>query len=312
MRILFMGTGPFGVPTLDALFRSRHEVIGVVTQPDRPKGRGREVYVSAIKQAALDAGIDVQQPEQVRAEEFVASVRQIAPDAFVVVAFGQIIPKSLLDVPRYGSVNVHASLLPKYRGAAPIHYALFHGEPKTGVTTMLMDPGLDTGPMLLREEISIRPDDTTGTLEARLAEIGAPLLLRTLDGLEDGSITPEAQDDSLSTYAPSIKKEDCRIHWSTPATDIVNRVRGCAPRPGAFTSIEGLAVKVWQCQGDKLEGRSGPPGRILSVGSRGITVASGTGTVLLIEVQPECRKRMAGADFARGSRIVSGMSFDSD
>jgi len=308
MRILFMGTGQFGVPTLKSLLGSRHEVIGVVTQPDRPKGRGREMHVSRIKQIALDSGIPVYQPEKVRAEEFVQQVREMSPDAFVVVAFGQIIPKSLLDIPRYGSVNVHASLLPKYRGAAPIHYALFHGETRTGVTTMLMDPGLDTGPMLLQEELEILPEDNTGTLEARLAEIGAPLLLRTLDGLEDGSITPTPQDDSLASYAPSIKKDDCRIQWNIPADDIVNRVRGCSPRPGAFTFHEGTALKVWQCFRAMADGRYSP-GEVVSVGGPGILVAAGEGAVLLTEVQPECRKRMGAAEFARGSRIAPGAIF---
>lgn len=307
MRILFMGTGAFGVPTLNALLGSRHEMLGVVTQPDRPKGRGREMQMSVVKQLAVDAGLPVYQPEKVRSDDFVAQVRGMAPDAFVVVAFGQIIPKTLLDIPGYGSVNVHASLLPKYRGAAPIHYALFRGEKATGVTTMLMDPGLDTGPMLLQESIEILPEDNTGTLEARLSEIGAPLLLRTLDALEDGSIVPRAQDDSLATYAPSIKKEDCRIHWSISAPDISNRVRGCTPRPGAFTFFEGTAVKIWACRSE--EGK-GTPGQVVSVDDRGIGVAAGEGVVLISELQPECRKRMGAADFARGSRITAGSCFE--
>lgn len=310
MRVLFMGTGVFGVPTLRALLESRHEVIGVVAQPDRPQGRGREVRVSAIKQISLESRVDIYQPEKVRAEEFIERVRALAPDVFVVVAFGQIIPKALLEIPRYGSVNVHASLLPKYRGAAPIHYALFSGETVTGVTTMLMDPGLDTGPMLLRQEMDVLPSDNTGTLEERLSRIGAPLLLKTLDGLEDGSIVPTPQDHSLASYAPSIKKEDCRIHWNIAAPVIVNRVRGCTPRPGAFTSIDGKAVKIWQCSVEEAGRRMASPGKVIHVDRDGIVVSAAEGSVRLTEVQPECRKRMTAADFARGSWIASGMGFD--
>ena len=311
MRVLYMGTGAFGIPTLRALLESRHEVIGVVTQPDRPKGRGREVHVCGVKQIALESRIPVYQPEKVRSDEFIERMRSLAPDAFVVVAFGQIIPRSLLDVPRCGSVNVHASLLPKYRGAAPIHYALFSGERVTGVTTMLMDAGLDTGPVLLQQELDILPQDNTGSLEERLSEIGAPLLLKTLDGLEKGTIVPTPQDDSSATYAPSIKKEDCRIRWNIPATAVVNRVRGCTPRPGAFASINGVAVKIWECSAVAAEGRGSAPGRVTCVDGAGITVAAGEGSVCLTEVQPECKRRMTGADFARGARMESGMRFDS-
>ena len=308
MRLLFMGTGEFGVPTLRALQRSRHEVIGIVTQPDRPKGRGRSVQVSSIKQIATEAGLPVYQPEKVRSDSFVGQVRDLAPDAFVVVAFGQIIPKVLLDVPRLGSVNVHASLLPKYRGAAPVHYALFRGEEITGVTTMLMDPGLDTGPMLLQESLEILPDDNTGTLEARLSEIGAYLLLRTLDALEHEDLVPQPQDDSQATYAPSIQRDDCRINWNAPAVDIANRVRGCAPKPGAFTSFEGTSVKIWACTPAPGEGR---PGEVLSLDAEGIRVASGGGVVRISEVQPECRKRMRAVDYARGAHVHPGSSFGS-
>jgi len=307
MRILFMGTGEFGVPTLNALLGSRHEVVGVVTQPDRPKGRGREMHISPIKGIALDAGIPVYQPEKVGSEDFIEQVREMLPDAFVVVAFGQIIPRALLDIPKYGSVNVHASLLPKYRGAAPIHYALFNGEGITGVTTMLMDSGLDTGPILLQEELKVLPEDSTGTLEERLSQIGAPLLLRTLEGLEDGSISPTPQEDSQATYAPSIKREDCLVDWNTSATDIANRVRGCTPRPGAFTFFEGAAVKIWSC---RAEEGAGNPGEVVRVDNRGIAVGAAEDIVIVSELQPENRKRMGAADFAHGARIAPGARFD--
>ena len=309
MRILFMGTGEFGLPTLKALLASRHQVIGVVTQPDRPRGRGRKLSMSCAKKVALDAGVRVYQPEKVRSEDFVEEVRGMSPDAFVVAAFGQIIPEALLDIPKYGSLNVHASLLPKYRGAAPIHYALFNGETKTGVTTMLMDPGLDTGPILLQEEVVIEPGDDLGTLEDRLAHVGAELLLRTLDGLELGTIQPKLQDDTLATQARSVKKEDCLIRWDAPSSQIVNRVRGCTPRPGAHTFLDKTSLRVWSCSVAAEKGTFGAPGEVVSADPKGITVAAGEGAVLLREVQPEGRKRMEAADFARGRRVSPGSRF---
>ncbi|MBP6964314.1 MAG: methionyl-tRNA formyltransferase [Armatimonadetes bacterium] len=309
MRVLFMGTASFGVCTFLSLLDSKHELLGVVTQPDRPKGRGRSLQESAIKQFAVRYGVPVYQPESVRVDEVLDLVRAIAPDIFVVVAFGQIIPKSLLDMPRYGSVNVHASLLPKYRGAAPIQYALFNGEARTGVTTMLMDSGLDTGPILLQEEMEIEPNEDTGSLEDRLSVIGAPLLLRTLDGLEDGTITPTPQDDAQSSYAPSIKRQDCVVDWRRPAPEIVNLVRGCIPRPGAVTVCAGTPAKLWSCSARDGDGR---PGDVLSVESDGITVSAGAGAVLVRELQPENRKVMRAADFARGYAVSVGSRFGPD
>ena len=305
MRILFMGTGDFAVPTLKALVASGHQVVGVVTQPDRPAGRGRRLRVSPVKQTALDADVPIHQPETVRADGFVNLVKEISPDAFVVAAFGQIIPKEVLDVPKLGGVNVHASLLPKYRGAAPVHHALFNGETCTGVTSMLMDPGLDTGPILLQEEVEIHPEDDEGSLETRLAEVGADLLIETLEGLERGDITPRAQDDSLATHAPSVKREECVVRWEQDACMIVNRVRGCTPRPGAHTVWQGSPLKIWLCRVAETETPS-EPGEVIDVGPEGLVVGAGQGAVLLTEVQPENRKRMSASEFARGYRVVKG------
>ena len=299
-----MGTAQFAIPTLKKLLESRHKVTGVVTQPDRPSGRGREVRTSPVKQVALEAGIPIYQPERVRSEDFIALVQEMSPDAIVVAAFGQIIPKAILDIPRFGSINVHASLLPKYRGAAPVHYALFNGETVTGITTMLMDPGLDTGPILLRREIEISPDDNEGTLEARLADGGADLLIETLELLERGAITPTPQDSSLATNAPSVKKEECKVDWNQDSRAIVNRIRGCTPRPGAYALFNDSMLRIWSAE--SRDSGSGSPGEIIGTSRNGILVKAGRGAVLLTEVQPENRKRMKAGDFARGYGITVG------
>lgn len=299
-----MGTAEFAVPTLKRLLASRHEVIGVVTQPDRPSGRGREMRISPVKRIALDAGVPIYQPERVRSEDFVALVKEMSPDAIVVAAFGQIIPKAILDIPRLGSINVHGSLLPKYRGAAPVHYALFNGETRTGVTTMLMDPGLDTGPILLQKEVEILAGDTEGSLEARLSEVGADLLNETLELLENSAVTPKPQDNSLATYAPSVKKEDCKVDWNQDSRMVVNRIRGCTPRPGAYTILDDSTLKIWSAE--MREGESGRPGEVIELRQDGILVRAGRGAVRLAEVQPENRKRMTAGDFARGYGITVG------
>ncbi|HUV05669.1 MAG TPA: methionyl-tRNA formyltransferase [Armatimonadota bacterium] len=307
MRILFIGTGGFAIPMLKALLASKHQVIGVVTQPDRPAGRGLQMRVSAVKQVALQAGVPIHQPEKVRSEEFISLVRELSPDAIVLAAFGQIIPKSVLDIPRFGSLNVHASILPKYRGAAPVHHALFNGETRTGVSTMLMDPGLDTGPILLQQEVEIRPADNEGTLEARLAEAGAALLLETLERLGQDAISPRPQDDAQATYAPSVKREECVIRWEDEAQTIVNRIRGCTPRPGAYTVWRGSPLKVWSSAAAEDAAPAGEPGEVLRAGAEGVLVRAGHGAVLLVEVQPENRKRMHASEFARGYGVVKGV-----
>lgn len=303
MRVVFMGTSPFAVPSLDALVKAGHEVVIVVTQPDRPKGRGLEMQLSPVKQRAVELNLPVFQPEKIRQEPSVERIRELTPiDAIVVAAFGQIIPKSILDIPRLGSINVHASLLPKYRGAAPIHYAIAAGETVTGVTTMLMDPGLDTGDMLLKAETPIGPEETTGELEVRLAEIGAELLIQTLAGLDRGEITPVLQDNSQATLAPSIKREAGEIDWTQPAKVISDKIRAYTPRPGAYTIFEGRTLKLWRARPGSSETQSAP-GQVIAVTSEGVEVAAGEGTLVLLEVQPEGKKRMSATDFARGARI---------
>jgi methionyl-tRNA formyltransferase len=265
-----------------------------------------QMRVSPVKQSALDAMAPVYQPQRVRDEKFIRTVREILPDAIVVAAFGQIIPKAILDVPRYGSINVHASLLPQYRGAAPVHHALFNGETRTGVTTMLMDPGLDTGPVLLQREVEVLPDDNEGALETRLAEEGAGLLVETLRGLEEGRIVPKPQDDALATYAPSVKRDECVVDWNRPAESIANHIRGCTPRPGAYSLWLGSPLKIWRARAAEEPDCAGEPGEIAEVDSEGIRVKAGRGSVVLLEVQPENRRRMPALEFARGYRAVKG------
>lgn len=311
MKIIFTGTSQFAVPPLEAVIASAHEVVAVVTQPDRPGGRGREMRMSPVKQVALAHGIPVLQPEKISAPESVAEIKSYGPiGAMVVVAYGQKIPTVLLEWPKYGVVNVHGSILPKYRGAAPIQYALIMGEQQTGVTTMLMDEGWDTGDILLQATVDIDENENAGELSERLSRLGADLLVRTLDGLEAGALNPIMQDGELASMAPSLPRDAGVIDWSNTASGIVNRIRGCTPKPGAFARIKGTQIKIWRaCLQDYTE-KLGEPGQILAVNSDGITVAAGNGSVKLLEVQPEARKRMSAADFARGAKLSVGDAFD--
>ncbi|MEK6545070.1 MAG: methionyl-tRNA formyltransferase, partial [Nitrospinota bacterium] len=234
-----MGTPDFAVSTLEGLIKSNHKIIAVVTRPDRPKGRGREILPSPVKVVAEDNKIEVLQPEKVREPDFVKKLREYRSDCIVVVAFGQILPKDILSLPRYGCINLHASILPKYRGAAPINWALINGETKTGVTSMLMNEGMDTGDILIQREVEITEGDSAGTLHDRLSEIGSEVILETLDGLEKGTVKRVKQNESSATYAQKIKKEDCLINWDEDAKKIVNRIRGLTPAPGAYTSYNG-------------------------------------------------------------------------
>lgn len=301
MRLVYLGTPAFAVPTLERIVEAGHDVLEVVTQPDRPKGRGREVAASPVKQAALRLGLPVYQPERVRRPEAVAHLAELAPDAMVIVGYGQIIPQNVIDLAPHGIINVHASLLPKYRGAAPIQWAIAMGETRTGVTTMRIDAGLDTGDMLLKAETEIGPDETAIELGARLAEMGADLLVRTLEGIAAGAIVPEKQDHSQATLAPILKKEDGRMDWRLPAAAIHNRVRGFQPWPGVYTSFRGQTLHVWKSR-VAVEALTVPEGYLLR--RRGLWAGCGEGTVLeLIEVQPEGRRRMNAADFANGLRL---------
>jgi methionyl-tRNA formyltransferase len=300
MRLIFLGTPAFAVPTLEAVAQA-HEVILVVTQPDRPKGRGQELAASQVKLAATRLGLPVYQPERIRRPEAQAQLASLKPEIMVVVGYGQIIPQSVIDLAPRGIVNVHASLLPKYRGAAPIQWAIVNGETRTGVTTMQINAGLDTGDILLMRETGIGPEETAVELSTRLAAMGAELLIETLDGLASGAIEPRKQDDSQASLAPILKKEDGVIRWAEPASTIHNRVRGLLPWPGAYTHFRGQRLHVWcaRISGDRA---ALPPGRV-ALGP-GFRVACGDGTVLeLIEVQLEGRKRMGGDAFANGQRL---------
>jgi methionyl-tRNA formyltransferase len=313
LKIVFFGTAEFALPSLERLLAAGHDVQAVVTQPDKPHGRGMQTAASPVKRMAERHGIPVMQPRRVRAESFIAKIREMAPDILAVAAFGQIIPQSLLDVPVIAPINVHGSLLPRYRGAAPIQRAIMAGETETGVTTMWMDAALDTGDMLLAGIEPIAPDDTAGTLTPRLAELGADLLIRTLDGLADGTLPRRKQDDAQATYAPPIKPEDGQIRWDEPAAAIANRIRGVSPKPGAYAAIRGKRVKLWAVQPTESMPQEGEPGTVLTLNKTpaGLVVAAGENTALLItEAQPENGRRMAAADWARGLHLAPGSRFD--
>jgi methionyl-tRNA formyltransferase len=310
LRIVFCGTPAFAVPSLQRLIAEpEFEIAGVVTQPDRPSGRGREILSSPVKQAAVAAGISVYQPEKIKSDEGHEYFQRLAPDAVVIIAYGQIISQRLIDIPRLGWINVHGSLLPKYRGAAPINWAIVNGEKRTGLTTMQIDAGLDTGSILLRYETEIGANETAPELTARLADAGAPLIVETLGKLDRGDIAPAAQDNSQATFAPILKKDDGRIDWWITAHKIYNRIRGLQPWPGASTTFRGKYCRIW---GKPLKPVSagGTPGIILPTQEDGLLVICGGNTVLRVEqVQLEGRNRVTDAEFMNGARIVPGERF---
>jgi methionyl-tRNA formyltransferase len=293
MRLIFLGTPAFAAPTLEAMARAGHEIPLVVTQPDRPRGRGQTLAPSPVKEAAVRLGLEVYQPERVRRPEAVERLRAIAPDAMVVVGYGQIIPQNVIDLAPKGIINVHASLLPKYRGAGPIQWSIVNGETRTGVTTMRIDAGLDTGDMLLKAETDVDPDETAIDLGRRLAVMGADLLVETLARID--SIAPEKQDAAQATYAPLLKKEDGGIDWSRPAGAIHNQVRGLQPWPGAYTTFRGQPLHVWRTRVAAAES---------GASVRPWIVRCGEGALELVEVQLEGRKRISAADFANGQRLT--------
>ena len=317
MRIVFCGTPSFAVPTLKHLLaQSDFEIVGVITQPDRPRGRGQEVSFSAVKEAALATNVPVHQPEKIRAAESEALLRKLAPDCVVIIAYGQIIPARLLPIPKLGWINLHASLLPKYRGAAPINWAIVNRETRTGLTTMRIDAGMDTGEMLLEREIQIGPKETAPELAARMAETGAPLMSETLRGLAAGAIAPKLQNHAEASYAPMLKKEDGRIDWKRPAIEIYNRIRGFAPWPGAYTTFRGQSCHVWG-EAVSKEGSAILPGGVdaaepgtLFFGKNEFLVCCGDTTVLRLRaVKLEGRKQVSAAEFANGARLKSGERF---
>lgn len=311
-RIIFMGTPEFAVPCLKALIESGQDVIAVVTQPDKPKGRGKHLTSPPVKELALKCDIPVLQPEKIKDEPFVNALKNLCPDVIAVVAYGKILPKAVLDMPPLGCINVHASLLPKYRGAAPINRAIINGEKETGITTMLMDEGMDTGDMLLTERVEIKDDDTAASLRDRLKHIGAELLIRTIKGIESGVVQPIKQDDSQATYAPMLKKEDGRIDWTLKAEEIRNLIRGLNPWPGAYTRWEGKQIKIFK--GERVKGQGSgvkeEPGTIINVSADGICVAAGKDALLITELQPENKNKMSASEFIKGYRIVKNQIFD--
>lgn len=307
-----MGTPRFAVPSLTAVADAKEELIGVVTQPDRPKGRGERIASSPVKAWAVAKGIPVYQPIKVRAPEFLKKLRDLSLDLIVVVAFGQILPKALLEIPRSGCVNVHASLLPKYRGAAPINWAIIRGERETGVTTMLMDEGMDTGPILLQERGPIEPDDTAESLAERLQVIGAGLLVRTIAELKAGKLKPKPQDSSQATMAPLLKKEDGLIQWDQPAEAIVNWVRGLIPWPGAYTFYGPQRWQLWKVSALDSPLRHATPGEILEVQKDGVLVATADRAIRIEELQPENKRRMKTREYLAGHGPKAGTILSQD
>jgi methionyl-tRNA formyltransferase len=303
-RIMFMGTPSFAVPCLQALV-GHYEIVAVVTQPDRPARRGRRIVASAVKKAALAYDLPLMQPESLRQEEVIAEIRELQPQVIVVAAYGQILRPQVLSIPPSGVINVHPSLLPKYRGASPIAGALIAGEEKTGVTIMLMDEGMDTGPILAQISIKIRPEDTTGSLVERLARIGADLLLETLPRWLEGQIRPQPQDNASATYTKPIAKKDGLIDWSLPAVEIWGRVRAFDPWPGAHTWWRGKLFKVLASRPLPEWAGKGKPGQVLDL-STGVAVATGQGALLLQEVQLAGRRAIGIQDFVRGQRDFIG------
>ncbi len=306
-----MGSGRFAIPSLEAVLAQGHSVLAVVTQPDKPQGRGRETRSPPLKDVALARGLPVFQPHRIREAEAIETLRRWTPDLQVVVAYGQILPPAVLEIPTAGSVNVHASLLPKYRGAAPIQWAIVDGETETGVTTMLLDAGMDTGPMLLSRPLPIRPAETAGELEERLARLGGELLADTLDGLAERELEPRPQDHALATRARIIKKEDGRVAWREPAERIERKIRGFAPWPGMTASFRGNPVKLLRAEVVSAPDPNLVLGSIVGDGRPALDVACGDGTRLrLVEVQPASRGPMSAAAFAAGARLLPGDRFD--
>jgi methionyl-tRNA formyltransferase len=314
VRIVFLGSGSFAIPCLQRLLDAGHEVAALVTQPDRRKGRGGTVAPPPLKPVAEARGLVILQPRRVREPEAQEALRRLAPELQVVVAFGQILPPSVIDIPPLGTVNVHASLLPKLRGAAPIQWAIATGERETGVSTMLIDEGLDTGPVLLQRATPIAAEETSADLEPRLALLGAEVLLETVRELADGSLTPSPQDHDRATLAPLLKKEDGRLDWTLTAAELDCRIRGFHPWPGTFTTLDGRMLKILGAHplpdATIEEGRRTPPGTLLGLGPEGLVVSCGSGSRLLVtEVQPESRRAMSAAAFVAGARLKPGHAF---
>lgn len=308
MRVIFMGTPDFAVGTLAAVFAAGHEVVLAVTQPDKPKGRGNVMQYSPVKEFALQHGIEVFQPDRIRREEHVQHLREYEPDIILVAAFGQILPESILRMPKYGCINVHASLLPKYRGASPIQWAILNGDAVTGVTTMRMDAGVDTGDIIAEREVAVAEDETGGSLFDKLAKEGAELCVETIKMLENGTAKFTPQDDAQSTHTAMITKEMGDIDWNRPAVEIERLVRGLNPWPSAYTYLDGRTFKIWKSR-VLPEQEPVPAGTVLRADKNGICVQTGEGQLLLQEVQQEGKKRMDAAAFCNGFHVSPGTYF---
>ncbi len=309
MNLVFMGTPDFAVPTLTALHHSPHTLAAVVTQPDRPKGRGRETQASPVKQYAVENGLRVFQPEKAGAPDFVKELAALQPDLIVVIAYGQILRENVLSLPRHFCMNIHASLLPRYRGAAPINWAIINGDRETGVTTMKMDRGMDTGDILLMKTVPIEKEDTAQHLHDKLSEAGAALALETIEVLERGNLKFIPQNDAEATYASKLKKEDGWLNWEQEAEALVNRVRGLDPWPGAFGFLNGKRLRLWRAE----TGPGAPadqPGVVARVSDYGIEIGTGRDRLVLTELQPEGKKRMTVKSYLRGHTVTTGDRFD--
>lgn len=305
ISVVFMGTPDFAVPCLEMLCREEYQIKAVITQPDRPRGRGQKLVVSPVKACAMKYDLPVLQPQKIKTDEFETILEELAPDLIVVVAFGQILSKRILDIPRLGCINVHASLLPKYRGAAPLHWSVINGETKTGVTTMFMDEGLDTGDMLLTAEMDITDETTTGDVHDTLQAMGADVLRETIEQLIAGTAVRRKQNGEEATYAPLLTKELERIDWTKSAREIHDLIRGLAPWPGSYTILRDKRLKLWQSEVVNSTKKE-TAGTILGIEGERIFVAAGDGVLALTNVQPEGKKRMVAGDFARGHQIQAG------
>jgi methionyl-tRNA formyltransferase len=303
--ILFMGTPEFAAPSLKILIENKMPLVGVVTQPDRPSGRGRQLTPPPVKMIAQAHGLPVFQPERIRDESFLKLFRELAPELVVVVAFGQILPGEMLTHPRFGCINVHPSMLPKYRGAAPIQWSLIKGETTTGMTIMRLDEGVDSGDILLQEPLPIDPEENFGSLHDRLAEVGARMLYRTIGMIADQSIRPIPQNHAEATLAPRIKKEDCLIDWNQSVKDVLSLIRGLSPTPGAYTHLEGKKLKIYAARGEESPTVL-PPGTVSLSEDGRLSVAAKDGFVYPDDIQMENKNRMSMRDFLRGYRVAPG------
>ncbi|GAA4655118.1 methionyl-tRNA formyltransferase [Anaerocolumna aminovalerica] len=310
MKIVFMGTPELAATILDTLIQSEHEILAVVTQPDKPKGRGKQVQYPPVKELALEHQIPVYQPNKAKDEDFIKKLEEINPECIVVAAYGKILPKTIIDFPKYGCINVHASLLPKYRGAAPIQWTIINGEEKTGITIMYMDVGIDTGDMIMKEEVIIEPKETGGSLHDKLAVCGGRLLIKALKEIEHGTAVREKQKDEESTYVKMLDKSLGHIDFSNSAAEIERLIRGLNPWPSAYTFLDGKTLKIWEAsveQGlSEKAGNTGKPGEILEVTKDSIIVQTGNGRLVLHEVQLEGKKRMTVDAFIRGFDLQAG------